>query len=126
MSSCTLYKNLTYQFSCKKYFNVVTNCKHRISLIRFRTRNHTLPNVIQGRGRTRRQYNDRLALCQTCHVFGDEFHCLFQCDSTCHNRNVLPRYYTSRPSMLKCISVLSSDEPSILRKFAKFLYLCHI
>ena len=120
-SSCSIYKNITNHFRCQNYFHMVTNCKHRISLIRFRTKNHSLPNVIQGRGRNRRPYNERL--CPTCNVLGDEFHCLFECENTRHIRHVLPRYYTFRPNMFKFSSLLSSEEPSVLRKLAKFLYL---
>ena len=120
-SSCSIYKNITNHFRCQNYFHMVTNCKHRISLIRFRTKNHSLPNVIQGRGRNRRPYNERL--CPTCSVLGDEFHCLFECENTRHIRHVLPRYYSFRPNMFKFSSLLSSEEPSVLRKLAKFLYL---
>ena len=99
-SSCSIYKNITNYFRCQNYFLIVTNCKHRISLIRFRT--------------NRRPYNERL--CPTCNVLGDEFHCLFECENTRHIRHVLPRYYTFRPNMFKFSSLLSSDEPSVLRK----------
>ena len=84
-------------------------------LLRFRTKNHSLPNVIQGRGRNRRPYNERL--CPTCNVLGDEFHCLFECENTRHIRHVLPRYYTFRPNMFKFSFLLSSEEPSVLRIF---------
>ena len=47
---------------------------------------------------------------------GDEFHCLFECENTRHIKHVLPRYYTFRPNMLKLSSLLSSEEPSVLRK----------
>ena len=117
-SSCSIYKNITNHFRCQNYFHMVTNCKHRISLIRFRTKNHSLSNVIQGRGRNRRPYNERL--CPTCNVLGDEFHCLFECENTRHIRHVLPRYYTFRPNMFNFSSLLSSEEPSVLRKLAKF------
>ena len=52
----------------------------------FRTKNHSLPNVIQGRGRNRRPYNERL--CPTCNVLGDKFYCLFECENTRHFRHV--------------------------------------
>ena len=116
-----IYKNITNHFRCQNYFHMVTNCKHRISLLRFRTKNHSLPNVIQGRGRNRRPYNERL--CPTCNVLGDRLHCLFECENTRHFRHVLPRYYTFRPNMFKFSSLLSSEEPSVLRKL--ILYLRH-
>ena len=122
MSSCTLDKNLTLQFQCNSYFKIVTNCKHRIALTKFRTKNHKLPNVIQGRGRNRRNYNDRL--CSKCNILGDEYHCIFECVDILHIRSILPEYYTTRPSMLKLISLLSSTTPSVIRKLSKFLYLC--
>ena len=119
-SSCSIYKNITNHFRCQNYFHMVTNCKHRISLIRFRTKNHSLPNVFQSRGRNRRPYNERL--CLTCNVLGNEFY-LFECENTRHIRHVLPRYYTFRPNMFKFSYLLSSEEPSVLKKLAKFLYL---
>ena len=122
-SSCSLYKNITNHFRWQNYFHMVTNCKHRISLIRFRTKSHSLPNVIQGRGRNCRPYNERL--CPTRSVLGDEFHCLFECVNTRHIRHVLPRYYTFRPNIFKFSSLLSSEEPSVLRNLAIFLYLRH-
>ena len=116
-TTCSIYKNITNHFRCQNYFHIVTNRKHRISLIRFRTKNHSLPNV-QGRGRNRRPYNERL--CPTCNVLGDEFHCLLECENTRHIRHVLPRYYTFRPNMFRFYSLLSSEEPSVLRKLAIF------
>ena len=74
--------------------------------------------MIQGRGRNRRPYNERL--CPTCNVLGDEFHCLFECENTRHTRHVLPRYYTFKPNMFKFSSLLSSEEPSVVRKLANF------
>ena len=97
---------------------MVTNCKHTISLIRFRTNNHSLPNVIQGRCRNLRPYNERL--CPTCNVLGDEFHCLFECENTRHIRHVSPRYYTFRPDMFKFSSLLFSEETTVLRKHTIF------
>ena len=67
---------LTNHFRCKKYFHLVTNCKHKI----FRTKNPTLPNVIQSRGRNRRPYSE--TLCPTCNVLGNEYHCLCECEKT--------------------------------------------
>ena len=119
--SCSLYKNITNHFRCQNYFNMVTNCKRRISLIRFQTKNQSLPNVIQGRGRNRRPYNERL--CPICNVLGDEFHCLFECENTRHIRHVLPRYYTFRPNMFKFSSLLNSEEPSLLRIFYIYVIL---
>ena len=102
-SSCSLYKNITNHFGFQNYFHMVTNFKHRISLIRFRTKNYSLPNVIQGRGKNRRPYNERL--CPTCNVLADEFHCLFECENTRHIRHVLPSYYTFGPNMFKFCSL---------------------
>ena len=82
---------------------------------------HSLPNVIQGRGRNRRPYNERL--CPPCNVLGDEFHSLFECENTRHIGHVLPHYYTFMPNIFKFSSLLSSEELSVVRKLAKILYL---
>ena len=102
---------------------MVTNCKHRIHLIGLRTKTHSLPNVIQGRGRNCRPYNERL--CPTCNVLRNKFYSLFECENTRPIWQVLPRYYTFKPNMFEFTSLLSSEEPSVLRKLAKFLYLRH-
>ena len=73
---------ITNHFRCQNYFHIATNCKHRITLIIYRTKNQSLPNVIQGRGRNRRSYNKRI--CPACNVLGDEYHCLFECENTRH------------------------------------------
>ena len=92
---------------------MVTNCKHRIS--------ESFTTKCNSRQREKSQtYNERL--CPTCNVLGDEFHCLFECENTRHIRHVSPRYYTFRPNMLKFSSLLSSEEPSVLRKLV-FSYI---
>ena len=74
-SSCMLYKDLHISFSFSEYLNITMPLKHRIALIKFRTKNHSLPIVLLGRGRNRLVYNARL--CSTCGVLGDEYHCIF-------------------------------------------------
>ena len=43
-----------------------------------------------------------------------------------HIRHVLPRYYTFRPNMFQFSSLLSSDEPSVLRKLANIYVILSI
>ena len=62
-----LFKDLHVSFF-SEFLNITMPHKHRIALTKFRTKNHSLPNVLLSRGRNRLVYNARL--CSTCGVLG--------------------------------------------------------
>lgn len=120
-SGCVLYRVIKCKFVDSPHLRVAMSLKYKIALTRFRTRNHKLPVVQLGRGRNRLPYAERL--CSTCSKLGDEYHWVFECQQTHHLRHILPKYYRNRPNMFKFTELLQSEQPSVIRKFAKFVYL---
>ena len=59
-SSCFLYKNVHVDFKLSKYLIVVNVKKHRLAHIKFRLKNHKLPNIFKGRGRARLPYTKKV------------------------------------------------------------------
>ena len=106
------------------YLILVNVKKHRLSLTKFKLKNHKLPNIVKGRGRVRLSYYERL--CDTCDTLGYEYHCIFECIKTGHIRHILPDYYIRNPCMYKCIQLLLSDNQAVIIKLAKFVYLMNI
>ena len=83
-----LYKDLHILFSFSEYLNITMPLEHRIAITKFRTKKHSLPNVLLSRGRNRLVYNARL--CSTCGVLGDEYYCIFECPISDRFRHILP------------------------------------
>ena len=119
-SSCMLYNDLHVSFSFSEYLNITMPLKHRIALTKFRTKNHSLPNVLLSRGRNRLVYNARLY--STCGVLGDEYHCIFECPISDRFRHILPKQFVTRPNMFKLLTLFTSSHGPTVRKLAKFLF----
>ena len=117
-SSCMLYKDLHVSFSFSEYLNITMPLKHRIAFTKFRTKKHSLSNVLLSRGRNRLVYNARL--CTTCGVLGDEYHCIFECPISDRFRHILPKHLVTRPNMFKLLTLFTSTHGPTVRKLAKF------
>ena len=95
---------------------------HRIALTRLICSSHSL------RVETGRWENPKLPLqdriCENCNKLGDEYHFLFECELFTDARNrLIPRYYRVRPSMHKCVELLSSTNKKALRNLAKYVWI---
>ena len=119
-SSCMLYKDLHVSFF-SDYLNITMPLKHIIALTKFRTKKHSLSNVLLSRGRNRLVYNARL--CSTCGVFGDEYHCIFKFPIADRFRHILPKLFVTRSNMFKLLTLLTSTHGPTVRKLAKFSFL---
>ena len=116
-----LYSFIKTSFQYSDYLLHLNISKYRYSLLRFFGRNHKLP-VVTGRWR-RIPYQDRL--CTTCNVLSDEYHLVFECvadNLVPLRKQSIPRYYTQRPSMIKFIKLLRSDNVTTIKKLSVFLY----
>ena len=116
-----LNKDLHVSFSFSDYLNITMSLKHIIALTKFRTKNHSLPNVLLSRGRNRLVYNARL--CSTFGVLGDEYHCIFECPISDRFGHILLKHFVTRPNMFKLLTLLTSTHGQTVRKLAKFLFL---
>ena len=106
-------------FGMEVYFDILDN-KNVVELCRFRTANHKLPIEIGRWNNTNR--NSRI--CTHCHKneLGDEFHYILDCPFFEQDRNIyIPKYYYSRPNVLKYKLLLSSKKKSELIKLSKFI-----
>ena len=117
-----LYSFIKTSFQYSDYLLHLNIPKYRyIVYCGFFGRNHKL-QVVTGRWR-RIPYQDRL--CTTCNVLGDEYHLVFECvadNLVPLRKQYISRYYTQRPSMIKFIKLLRSDNVTTIKKLSLFLY----
>jgi hypothetical protein len=103
-----------------KYTLIILDNKNVVELCSFRTANHKLPIEIGRWNNTNR--NNRI--CGHCNKndLGDEFHNILNCPFFEQDRNIyIPKYYYSRPNVLKYKLLLSSKKKSELIKLSKFI-----
>ena len=126
-SKLDVFRRIDKQFKLEKYITSVDNDKHRVSLTRFRCSAHKL--MIE-EGRYRRPKIARgLRKCSLCSmdVVEDEYHFLLTCPAYSDIRKrLLPRYYCRWPSTYKFIKLLRSDQTSIIKRLAKFIYEANV
>jgi hypothetical protein len=115
-SNTNIYKLIKTEFKQSTYLTKLPQilCK---SMFAFRTRNHRLP-VETGRWRGVSVHDRK---CSKCNDIGDEFHYLLICQDYANERSkYIPRYYYTRPNMLKFKELLNSENINILKKLAVF------
>ena len=120
-SKCLFYtavKNSSFEYS--SYLENVYVNKHKIALSRLRLCSHILASE------TGRWHQPPLPLieryCPFCAVYEDEYHLLLDCPAYGDVRKrLIPKYYWTRPSMLKCVELFRNERLQI--KLAKFVFL---
>ena len=102
-------------------FDIVNVRSHRIALIRLICSSHRLEIET---GRWKRPITPREnRKCPICGKLGDEYHFLFECTVHTTERNkFIPKFYRTRPSMMKCVSLFNSTNKKEIRNLAKFVY----
>ena len=117
------YRLFKDYFGMEVYFDILDN-KNVVELCRFRTANHKLPIDIGRWNNTNR--NNRICTHCNKNELGDEFHYILDCPFFEQDRNIyIPKYYYSRPNVLKYSLLLSSKEKSELIKLSKFINHIH-
>lgn len=117
-SSSCIYRLLKTKFEQSRYLSIISAyyCKRFLS---FRTRNHRLP-VEVGRWRSIPLQN---RLCTYCtDDIGDEFHFILVCKHFQEQRSkYIHTYYYRHPNILKFEQLMSTTEPTKLKKLCIFI-----
>ena len=97
--------------------------KYRICLTKLRLSSHTL-RIESGRyGNNRVEHNHRYCLICNSGDIEDEFHFVCVCNAyTDQRRKYLNKNYYRRPSMIKFVELLQSNNKNTQLKLCKFLY----
>ena len=115
---------LKSSYEVEKYICSVSNANHRKALTRLRCSAHKLA-IEEGRFRN---IDRNLRLCVHCNmnVIENEYHFVMVCPKYRQLRkDHLPKYYCSFPTKQKLISLMKSDNVSLLKRLAKFVYLAN-
>jgi hypothetical protein len=122
-SKLNLYKYVKSCFDVETYLDVVLNQKHRKALTQLRVSSHSL-HIETGRyGSGRVERERRVCRVCDCGEIEDEYHFLLICPVYENLRSQLIKsYYTTRPSMFKCVELLTGCNKSQLRKLAKYIF----
>ena len=121
MTSCDTYVEFKLEFKLEKYL-LCENHNYRQAICNFRLNNTRIPKVTgryKGLERSQR-------FCNVCNnnSVGDEFHVLFECKNPSivnFRKKYLPKFYVTRPSMWKLITLLQSDKMKVIRGLGAFL-----
>jgi hypothetical protein len=115
------YRNFKTSFVFSSYLNSITVKSHRIAFTKLITSSHRL--AIET-GRWQRPVIPRSnRLCVTCNRLDDEYHFLLECSKFSDIRTrLIKKYYWQRPSMHKCLQLLTTTGSS-LKNLAKFVFL---
>ena len=116
-SNTNLYKYFKTNFQRIFYLeNLPIQLSRKI--VRFLSRNHRLPVEI-GRWQNK-PYTCRERKCMVCTDIGDEFHYLFICPLFLNDRlRYINEYYRIRPCMGKLITLINSNDVTLLTNFSK-------
>ena len=103
--------------------DIINVPSHRIALTRLLCSSHRL-RVETGRWlRPKIPRNNRK--CTICNKIDDEFHFLLECKLHIVNRTkFIKKYYWERPSVFKCIQLMTVHNKRELRNLAKYAYKC--
>jgi hypothetical protein len=89
------------------------------NILLFRTSNHSLP-IETGRWQNIPHHERICRLCNL-HDICDEFHCILKCPSfNEHRYTLIPKYYYTRPNILKFRELFNTKKASQLRKLSAF------
>ena len=117
-----LYILYQEHFICATYLNVVKTANHRRALCRLRSSNHRLA-IESGRWHKPHPIPIEDRKCSICNDLEDEYHFVLICSVYRELRKkYIPKYYYSRPNMLKYIELMSCENPRTVRNLANFTY----
>lgn len=115
------YRNIITEHGFYKQLDMLQCKTHRTAITQLIVSSHRL-GVETGRwDRPQVPYERRL--CPNCQKLDDEYHFLLECSKFMGLReNLIPRYYSTRPSMFKCAQMLSSINRKNICQVAKYVY----
>jgi hypothetical protein len=116
-----MYNYVKATFDYSEHLRTLDIPKYRHGWVRFLAGNHNLP-IVTGRW-LRRPIAERL--CPSCHVVGDEFHFVMVCTrgNLCAlRRKYIDPYFITRPSMVKFVQLLCTENKRALKNLSVFVY----
>ena len=115
------YRCMLIEHKFHSFLDKITNVQYRNALIRLIVSSHRL-HVETGRWR-RPVVPSEQRLCTNCQKLEDEYHLLFECERFNELRiRLIPIYYRSRPSMLKCTQIINSTNRKTIFNLSKFVF----
>ena len=118
-SSLLLFKEIKPIFEISEYLTKIKCPISRYTLAKLRLSSHQL-FIETGRHRNIDRNDRKCQLCQ-CNDIEDEFHFVLICSAyTTLRKQCIPRYYYTRPSMLKFTELLQCTNANILNKLANY------
>ena len=113
------YRLFKDNFEFENYFNILED-KDIYTLCKFRTTNHKLP-IETGRWNGIDRENRQCLKCNSRSI-GDEFHYIMECHFFTENRTqLISRYLTQRPNILKFKQIMCTSEKIKLEKLCRFI-----
>jgi hypothetical protein len=120
-TSLDIYKEIKTTFGIAPYLQTIENNNHRYSLARLRLHSHKL-NIEVGRYYQIPRENRKCMLC-TFDNIEDEFHFVLKCPVYNELRaELIPRYYYTRTSVKKYITLMQTTNKNNTRKLATYYY----
>ena len=113
-TACIIYRIFKDEHNLELYLSSLEP-RYRVYLCKFRCRSHNLPC-----NKDRFNISDPDDLCcEICNTRGDEFHYIFVCPKFVNERRkYLPKYYTTRPNILKMNELFKSRKIKVLRNLS--------
>ena len=119
-SRCRFYSAVGNNLEHSNYLEVVKITKHRVALSRLRLCSHILASETGRWHQPPLPYADRY--CPFCGIYEDEYHLVLICPAYEDIRKqLLPKYYWKRPSMLKCSHLFHKE--MLQPKLAKYVFM---
>ena len=121
-SRARFFREVNPNHKFNNILDIVNTPSHRTALCRLITSSHYL-GIEKGRW-TRPVIPTENRLCTVCNKLDDEYHFLLECSSYIELRTkFIPKKFYKRPSMYKCIQLLTSDHKKTLRNISKFVFM---
>ena len=119
-SRAIFYRNIS-DFSFQQYLELISNRKLRINLSGLRLSSHRL-SIETGRWNQPVSLPINQRLCTFCNCLEDEFHFVMECTQYSEIRKeLLPRYYWSRPNMYKFIELMNIRNKRTVKQLSIFV-----
>ena len=121
-SRASFFRVINVNHNYNEILDTVNIRTHRTALCRLITSSHSL-GIETGRW-ARPIIPRENRLCQTCDKLDNEYHLLLECSLFNELRKkFIPTKFTHRPSMFKCVQLLTSTNKKTIRNVAKFVHL---
>lgn len=118
--SLTLFRELKEGLELSVYLMKINNFKHRQIISKIRMSSHCL-NIEYGRHRNIERQNRLCELCDKLTI-EDEFHFVLECNIFKDIRmKFIPKYYRQRPSMMKFVELMKTENKRLLHNIALYL-----